>query len=1217
MIKIIENQIPPIQQNNSSNNRYNCGDRNEISFWKVFSNLFLLKYILKMVCKDNGWELYSDLQDFYERSNRRRIKFKEITSFEWMVTNEQYQLLKYKINKVNDEYIELNEEGLKLFFKQYSKLVQLITLNSNRTIEEKEFEKTKLKIEIIVEIFKLLLSKRRLELEVFDFTKLAIQCDSMESLKLLSDNSYPIIVSSSTIEYVISNYNIIPFQLTYEISSHAKNIQILKKLLELNVISKIKRSRYEKFGYHFRIDHSFEDLLGLLTINFKLYCEESNDQQTKLNEKINEIKKDYSNHGSDDTKLKELQKLIIIQFKSVSLYKNYIIKYNETFDEFHDDGIKSNDYANKNEKRLLSLFRYFSISSQYFRYKDYNQELKDILDGVSKDTSKYDVFLDAIEIRRVCFYLEIKSQEFLDWLLNCETLIFLVIETFGYSIFSNIQLLRIANRNDKLKQLIKLSSFMDNQSCTTEFYKLALEEIGFDVIIKDLHTFISDYPIPDERLIILIDFLNEHGYQGFKKEYFCELLAEITSEKSHGNRLPSQSYCGRLERPINYISRVIVDLNDIYQTEKEITQDLFDTIISKSFKTTEFFVNHIDIIRLETNQLKALENQFEIFNEIYYKHDIDHDINEINSIIKIFVGKFNKRNLNGYIMLDGEFKSYQTIFNFYFSLLITNGSIKLDDVLEIYQLLKNIGIEIKHTIFHSYWYLSIRNEKFIKYIKLGSSSWKGMKSYPCIEYLNIKQFTFEYILGGSFNQFHNCYCFNNTFDQVLNQLVSSYSNLQDWNRDLRYFLEIDRIDLFFSHLEIIQQQLINFNNNSIIQPQRDINHSEVIHEEECYDEECNDEKCNFIEIKSSRSASTLLLPTSKIFKNSKPPIKLFIASEIWKKDLIHPCSTIVHSFEFSNIVMQLAVYKMDIESIQSLIEFNYYADYFLNTILEHASDFGRYDICKFIMDNFNIELNPSTFNDYKFLFDTYPNQSIPSRVYNRGVNGYCTTIEMSFINLLINHLSCEQNNQSYELFQKGKLQNHPNFIEKLLKLFFDHCDIETDQDSDESNQDSDESNQDSDQDLDEESNKQPMETKQTKKNNLKLIISQDINLQNVIKSSLDKYIAEFRLLKDDAKEKFDQYYGEFNSNPFNQSFGSGNIQLCNLIKSFQPNYFKITKYSIDYAFPNHINIIKYYYKVENCLNLINNFQSDNQHLSNYLKELLLNNGPSKFDLNWL
>ncbi|KAM9977501.1 hypothetical protein ACTFIR_011368 [Dictyostelium discoideum] len=113
------------------------------------------------------------------------------------------------------------------------------------------------------------------------------------------------------------------------------------------------------------------------------------------------------------------------------------------------------------------------------------------------------------------------------------------------------------------------------------------------------------------------------------------------------------------------------------------------------------------------------------------------------------------------------------------------------------------------------------------------------------------------------------------------------------------------------------------------------------------------------------------------------------------------------------------------------------------------------------------------------------------------------------------------------------------------------------------------------------------------------------------KSALDQILLKSK------EDEINSPFIENIKNPFLQSFIFGDIKTCNLILKYYPNQFKITKDSITETLKmQNIHIIKYYYKVDNCKNLINNFKNDN-NLLKHLKNELSKHPTYKYHLTWL
>ncbi|EAL70532.1 hypothetical protein DDB_G0273369 [Dictyostelium discoideum AX4] len=85
----------------------------EILFWKVIHNKYLFNLIFQHIHKTN-WIKQPTISD--PTNGFMRLKFKYITSLEWMIKNKQYQLLICKL-KSKQEMIDITQHGIELLFK--------------------------------------------------------------------------------------------------------------------------------------------------------------------------------------------------------------------------------------------------------------------------------------------------------------------------------------------------------------------------------------------------------------------------------------------------------------------------------------------------------------------------------------------------------------------------------------------------------------------------------------------------------------------------------------------------------------------------------------------------------------------------------------------------------------------------------------------------------------------------------------------------------------------------------------------------------------------------------------------------------------------------------------------------------------------------------------------------------------------------------------------
>ncbi|KAM9954036.1 hypothetical protein ACTFIR_009154 [Dictyostelium discoideum] len=179
-------------------------EKNEQLFWKVFNNIVLFKNIInnikyekeKIVCN----ELVSDYKNY---KAREIIKFKDITSMDWMIKN-QLSLLKCKL--MANEYIDINIKSLETFIISLSKT----SYNSGElSIIEKQVIILLFKIKkvqcngFIDDTLLFLVSKLGINTPI-DFKNNGIK----EMFKIfLNDLSYPIAIYQSTLEFIIRIQN--------------------------------------------------------------------------------------------------------------------------------------------------------------------------------------------------------------------------------------------------------------------------------------------------------------------------------------------------------------------------------------------------------------------------------------------------------------------------------------------------------------------------------------------------------------------------------------------------------------------------------------------------------------------------------------------------------------------------------------------------------------------------------------------------------------------------------------------------------------------------------------------------------------------------------------------------------------------------------------------------------------------------------------------------
>ncbi|KAN0038646.1 hypothetical protein ACTA71_000830 [Dictyostelium dimigraforme] len=321
---------------------------NEFIFWKVIHNVFLLKLILENVEVVNG-----DADMF------RQIKFKHLTSMEWMLKKKQLELLKCKLNA--NEYIDLSKIAFRNLFR----------LNDINNINDKKDQSIEITEQFLKEIINLFFEKKKLELLQFDLLSIALEVENLdhinrkenyEAVRILLNEPFSIKIIPSVFEWAILNCS---YQMI-EILIESPNLIITKELKSSTVCLAFNRIKNDKESiirlilnnpklYNDNINDDNNNLDSIITttktkishkemphidklllikdskiINQLLnlnYFKKSNDQQFK--EMMEIIKNDKS-----ENKIKEILKLLIKKDKRN--YENYLLKYFEPIDDYLD-----------------------------------------------------------------------------------------------------------------------------------------------------------------------------------------------------------------------------------------------------------------------------------------------------------------------------------------------------------------------------------------------------------------------------------------------------------------------------------------------------------------------------------------------------------------------------------------------------------------------------------------------------------------------------------------------------------------------------------------------------------------------------------------------------------------------------------------------------------------------------------------------------------------
>ncbi|KAM9980710.1 hypothetical protein ACTFIY_003005 [Dictyostelium cf. discoideum] len=224
----------------------------EILFWKVFHNKYIFSIILKQIHKCE-WVNYDYLG--YHVDNRKR--FENITSMEWMINNEQFELLKLKINS-NDEIIEINKKSIK----------DLFSINNQLLIKE-----------LLTQLFE---SNKKNQ-----FIK--IMNEMMQTLPIITSNSLLFKNTYNIFQLLFSNLSNSPFEIYSTLLECAieilqpNTLSILINSPNLFITQDFKNRSFTFTNINSSSIETIEEKIELILSNPKLY----NTDYSNLNIKIN------------------------------------------------------------------------------------------------------------------------------------------------------------------------------------------------------------------------------------------------------------------------------------------------------------------------------------------------------------------------------------------------------------------------------------------------------------------------------------------------------------------------------------------------------------------------------------------------------------------------------------------------------------------------------------------------------------------------------------------------------------------------------------------------------------------------------------------------------------------------------------------------------------------------------------------------------------------
>ncbi|KAM9964007.1 hypothetical protein ACTFIW_005648 [Dictyostelium discoideum] len=1264
-------------------------ENGEYFFWKVFNNKYLLNFIIYKI-QTSEWEYYDDYHQIHAKN---RFIFKDIISFEWMIINQQFSLLKNKIE--NNDFILFDKKSIHTLFNEFS-----ISSGTKDDDEKKEL--------VLKDILISLLEKKRNEFEVCDLTKSAVINNCIEGIKILINEPYCINVYPSTIElafkkcdcemiktlllnenknilinneikkkslklasknthhstdilqFLLDNPNLYipppPISLSqlqnptpvepelndneddeeyeeydeedeqdgyddgyedgdedgnedgdedekdgdedekdgdeeeedgdecyilYDCFKLLSSLQTKKKLLDLDIVLKNSLGLKEKFN----ITDSIDDLLIKLEINSKCF----HNHYDILKSKINQILNNQS--ISKEKQLKMIQRLAILESRDYKFYSDYILKYEESINEFHYDSYYSNDDCDDDddESKLITFSRYISMN-------EFSNQSNKTMDKIMKNFKKKKIkwhkeLFKSIDSDRKT--ITIKDKSTYDWIIsincdavykyfNCKKCDFQSFETAMYCLKKN-------KNSRKYSDLFSFNTLYSKaiKECNLDQLKI-IESLVFgpSVLLSD-HSSYKTIPMPNskEDLIKLINYFSDSNFKAFTRNSLVLFFFQVFET---GLLSPSE---------IKF---------KIPTTIKSI-EIILDAIFHFDFQLLELLMVNLDEFEFEEHNyeryLTFKKNLFSKELNIFY---IKTDFDEMYRLIEFIINKFLTHGGSG---ICGKYESAREIINHLYQITLQIKLVTPKQILKVHELIQLNSVSIRHSLFNAFYYLQIRSAKFTKYIlsRPGIDSFfeinyeesynssidysevanqLGQHGFDLRTYLDSDCFTFDYVLGTNENG-----DYNTPFDQVLYQLVYQLSHsiineidiIDDFaslsmDSDLKYCLDIRRVDLFFKQLEFINKQIQQTNLD---------------------DYQYQNENLSFpIQECILNSPSDNLLPTSELFLNrEQPPIPPMPQSKTFNSEIPFPLARYYNTLEYSDLVLELVLIVMDVDEIQKLIEWNWYKKEFIELIFSYSLFYSKFDVSQHLLTNYKIQIfslphySMTSYYGYllelNYLFNNHfervknPNLfKIDSLVFNSlefpKVIGSSLTDYLSRCNTD----ECQKfiDITTREEFLDGIIfEIHKEDGEKIeadnINLFLNN-------------------------------------------NNLILQIIESIECQEIIQRVYDRFkIKNDEIIINKTEQQIKDYPTQ-RDNMFTLGFIAGDIAICQLILKHYPNLFKITQYALKRAIKaNKIHIIKFYYHNNND-NLIINLKDD-RPLLDHLKSELLNHQDYKFDIDWL
>ncbi|KAM9990511.1 hypothetical protein ACTFIY_006556 [Dictyostelium cf. discoideum] len=1204
-------------------NRINNSNNYEKSFWKIFSNFYLLKLIINKI-NNTEWIKFENPKQINHFKNRK--KFKDITSLKWMIKKKQFSLLKLKINN-GDEFINIDKHSIYELFRSLS-----LTPNSINVLDDDNFNKiqedwiyndleaqyyqpksivqyNENDIIQIKEILNLLLNKRRNEFEICDLTNAAINCNSLYVLKLLISEPYYIDVIPSSIllayrkcdpiiilELFKFNKSIFSF---YEIKIHSleqssknenNSLEMVKFILEnddlhkLNEIEKQSPSLYISL-FFIEISHrklKVENVLKLKCLKtIKILMElDIIEPSTFVDHSIFDIL-NFNNT------FEELKTILLFSLKYfLKLQNNKEISNNKL------ENILENDYDNLIELQKLIIIKLHPLNFYRQYIKKYQESIDEChFDGlVSND---YDMESNQfITFYRLSTLISFGGQKTFNLfkLDSTKNLLLtendikkssikfhpLLFDSYDSSklLIDNISVLEwLVDNNMMLRVLnssliaIKFKSFDFGISCFLNYEVLRnlKNSLIFEQFLKDFF-FSSIENGSINTLKEISNFVREYiNVSRFYNTLELFLTNDIYISLEVFNYFNENGFDGFKDQLLYKFLKLSIDKHPSLKKVKinHNIYGLYDLILyfPRDLNLVKLFLNNIDKLK-ENKSIRELDNN--IYNQYFDLVRNNFKTKQLVSIIKLIISKFNN-NSNVYLL------------NHYYNILITNYGVTIETIKTIQDLLFENSIAIENSTIRTFYYLNTRSPKFTKLILTGIKSYwlcLGKNHIESIE-IYISSFNYKYLTDYEQHDIYGNQIFKNSFDIILKELISNIifkklkigSNIEirEFERLTKhlliYLLKIGRRDLFLENYLWFKMVLYkHLNNLSIL---------ELI-------EECT----------SSIISPSVPSNGNLKFLNSISPIFRTNYFNVNFKS-----NTYTNDFDLNLFFKSCNQYELSI-----VLENYFNSNSSLSKALFESFDFNNIDNLKFLIQNYNnnhiqliglFDYKKSCFPSLKLILNNFPQKFYnhiikPIDIQKESLND----LEFSdnFLNYIYIYFSNNINSLKFLNSENYKINQ---FIQELIikiRELITTNELLLIEKTDQSKQ-----------------------QKSDKYNEIKSIIQQK-DIKELLLSNLNNYLEIRDSQRNSKKSEYEIKYLNDDNNLFIKSFINGDIKQCELLLLHFKNFI-LTKSSITKTIiNNNIFIIKYFYH-----KLIKN----NLILLNYLKSQLLQNYDYKYNLNWL